>query len=417
MRFKVTKYEHYIIRIIIIFLLLISYDSFWFGTSGIAIFTTIRNIFLMLLPLVLLVVNKPKISQKNGKILLFVILIVLFSSIINGNGVGAIALIISGMLLGLVFVNKYSATEFFSAFSDAILLIAAYSFLVWILVSLHFLPTSPISNMADVEMTTSCGCIFYPILANVAVRNSSFFREPGVYMILLNISLIFELFILTNKNRKIRVGLLIASLLSTISTAGIIICCIIMLVFCYKQKISFITWIIIFIVISTALSMEVLLGDYINEMFGKFETMTEYGSGFARYSSVVVPLNIFLDNPLFGCGFTQFPIEYEKTGYELFHRYIDSKGLATNTFLNIYAIFGIFFGVFMTCGLYQFCKLISRGSKFYALLFCLIYFLMFSNESMPYFSFLYIFFYYGFNRNSSYDFSKNKGTFCPAHNN
>lgn len=371
----------------------------------------------MLLPLVLLVVNKPKISQKNGKILLFVILIVLFSSIINGNGVGAIALIISGMLLGLVFVNKYSATEFFSAFSDAILLIAAYSFLVWILVSLHFLPTSPISNMADVEMTTSCGCVFFPILANIAVRNSSFFREPGVYMILLNISLIFELFILTNKNRTIRVGLLIASLLSTISTAGIIICCIILLVFCYKQKISFITWIIIFIVISTALSMEVLLGDYINEMFGKFETMTEYGSGFARYSSVVVPLNIFLDNPLFGCGFTQFPIEYEKTGYELFHRYIDSKGLATNTFLNIYAIFGIFFGVFMTCGLYQFCKLISRGSKFYALLFCLIYFLMFSNESMPYFSFLYIFFYYGFNRSSSYDFLKNKGTFCPAHNN
>lgn len=146
--------------------------------------------------------------------------------------------------------------------------------------------------------------------------------------------------------------------------------------------------------------LALLQKDYMNEIFGKFETIQESGSGFARYSSVLVPLNIFFQHPLLGCGFVQFPAEYERVGYELFNRYIDSKGLATNTFMNVFAIFGGFLGVFMLCGLYKFSKLLSSGRRIYTLLFCLILFLMFSNESMPYFSFLYIFFYYGFNRKS-----------------
>ena len=52
------------------------------------------------------------------------------------------------------------------------------------------------------------------------------------------------------------------------------------------------------------------------------------------------------------------------------------KGLATNTFMNVFAIFGGFLGVFMLCGLYKFSKLLSSGRRIYTLLFCLILFLM-----------------------------------------
>lgn len=392
--------------LIIASILIISYDSYWFNTSGISLFINIRNIYALLLPFFLFAINyKKKYSRKNLNLLLFVVFSVLFSSIINGNGLGSPILIFSGMMMGLVSVNKYSANEFFSSFSNVVLVISTYSLLIWTLVSSQIIPSSPISNIGDAQMTTAYGCIFFPILLDTVIRNSSFFREPGVFMILLNISLIFELFILKTKYRRIRIGILISCLATTLSTAGIIIAGFIFFIYLFQQKVSIYTWSILFVVFSVLLSSEIIAEEYLNEMFGKFETMEEYGSGFSRYSSVIIPLNIFLENFIWGCGFTQFPIEYERIGYELFNRYVDSKGLATNTFMNVFAIFGFLFGAYMMYGLYKFCQLLSFGNRAYALCFCLIFFMMFSNESMPYFPFLYIFFYYGFNRNC---LSKNK---------
>lgn len=355
----------------------------------------------MLLPLILISFNyKQKYLRKNINMLFIIETIIIISSVINGNSYGAPLLILSGLMFGLFFVTKYSSIYFFSSFCDIVLLISIYSFLIWICISLHILPTTTISNIADAHMTTSYGCVFFPILLDTIVRNSSFFREPGVFMILLNTSLIFELFALNNKYRKIRISILIASLLSTLSTAGIIISSLICIVFLFQRRVSFYAWIIVFIIIIMILSSEFIAEDYINEMFGKFETIDEYGSGFARYSSVLIPLNIFIHNPFWGCGFTQFPIEYEKFGYVLFNRYVDSQGMATNTFMNIFAIFGFLFGVYMICGLYKLSKLLSSGNKIYTLCFFLIFIMMFSNESMPYFPFLYIFLYYGFNKHS-----------------
>lgn len=398
--FRAEKKRYYQLCVIVALLLIVSYDSYWFGTSGIAIFERLRNVFILFLPIILFAINyKQKYLQKNIHLLLILQIIVFFSSIMNGNTLGAPLLIFSGMILGVFFEKKYSVVEFFSSFSDVVLAISLYSLIIWLCVNAHILPSTPISNIADAEMTTSYGCVFFPILLGTVIRNSSIFREPGVFMIILNIALIFELFFLNNKYRNLRVGILIATLLSTFSTGGIISGCMIVLTSLFNKRNSVYAWMAVFGIISI-LAFGFVTEDYMNEIFGKFETIQESGSGFARYSSVLVPLNIFFQHPLLGCGFVQFPAEYERVGYELFNRYIDSKGLATNTFMNVFAIFGGFLGVFMLCGLYKFSKLLSSGRRIYTLLFCLILFLMFSNESMPYFSFLYIFFYYGFNRKS-----------------
>lgn len=398
--FRPEKKRYFQLCLIVASLLIVSYDSYWFGTSGIVLFERLRNIFVLSLPIILLVVNyKRKYSHKNIKLLLIVQTIVFCSSVMNGNSLGAPLLIFSGMTIGLFFIGKYSVVEFFSSFSDVVLVISLYSLVIWLCVTAHIIPSVPISNIADAEMTASYGCVFFPILLGTVIRNSSIFREPGVFMIILNMSLIFELFFLNNKYRNVRIGVLVTTLLSTFSTGGIISGSMIIFTFFLHRKISVYTWITAFLVVSI-LVLSFVTEDYVNEVFGKFETIQESGSSFARYSSVLVPLNIFFHHPLLGCGFIQFPEEYERVGYELFNRYIDSKGLATNTFMNVFAVFGGFLGVFMFWSLYNFCKLISSGNRIYAVWFCLIFFVMFSNESMPYFPFLYIFFYYGFNRKS-----------------
>lgn len=402
-KIEIIKNKSYIkLCLIVAFLLIVSSESYWFGTSGIIMLERLKNIALILFPFIMILLNYRQKYLYNNLSLLFIIeLIVILSSVINGNSFGAPLLIFSGMIFGLFLSTKYTVVEFFSSFSDIVLLLSIYSFLIWFCVSLHILPSNVISNIADAHMTTSLGCIFFPILLDSIIRNSSIFREPGVFMILLNTSLIFELFILSNKYRKVRIAVLIAALISTFSTAGIIILSFIFLIFFFQRKVNIYTWGIVFIIIVIILSSSIIAEDYIDEMFGKFETIEEYGSGFARYSSFLIPLNIFIHNPLWGCGFTEFPIEYEKFGYELFNRYVDSQGMSTNTFMNIFAIFGCFFGLFMVYGLYKFCKLLSSGNKVYTFSFYIIFFMMFSNESMPYFPFLYIFFFYGFNKKLS----------------
>lgn len=393
-----TGKRYYQLCLIVASLLIVSYDSYWFGTSGIVLFERFRNVFVLFLPIMLLAVNyKQKYLKKNINLLLIVQTIVFCSSIMNGNSFGAPLLIFSGMMIGIYIVTKYSAIEFFSSYSDVVLVISLYSLAIWLCVTVHIIPSIPVSNIADAEMTASYGCVFFPISLGTVIRNSSIFREPGVFMIILNISLIFELFFLNNRYRNVRIGVLVITLLSTFSTGGIISGSMIIFTFLLYRKNNVRTWISIFFIVSI-LVFSFVTEEYVNEMFGKFETIQESGSGFARYSSVLVPLNIFFHHPLLGCGFIQFPEEYERIGYEIFNRYIDSKGLATNTFMNVFAVFGGFLGIFMLLGLYKFCNLLSFGSRIYTALFCLILFMMFSNESMPYFPFLYIFFCYGFNR-------------------
>lgn len=112
--FRAEKKRYYQLCVIVALLLIVSYDSYWFGTSGIAIFERLRNVFILFLPIILFAINyKQKYLQKNIHLLLILQIIVFFSSIMNGNTLGAPLLIFSGMILGVFFEKKYSVVEFF----------------------------------------------------------------------------------------------------------------------------------------------------------------------------------------------------------------------------------------------------------------------------------------------------------------
>ena len=89
-------------------------------------------------------------------------------------------------------------------------------------------------------------------------------------------------------------------------------------------------------------------------------------------------------------------MEYVQVGQELYHRYVDPQGLSTNTLMNVFAVWGFFMGVFYIYGFFKLSRLISKGRNIISTILMLIcIFLMFSNENMPYWPFIYIFMFYG----------------------
>ena len=55
--FRAEKKRYYQLCVIVALLLIVSYDSYWFGTSGIAIFERLRNVFILFLPIILFAIN------------------------------------------------------------------------------------------------------------------------------------------------------------------------------------------------------------------------------------------------------------------------------------------------------------------------------------------------------------------------
>lgn len=390
-----SKYKRSVyLYILLTALIIISYDTYWFGTSGIGPLVLFRNIFIVLLPIILLIVNNVRIYKYPFYLLVYFIFVILLSSLVNQNSYGAPLIIISSLLLGLYLVSKYNLNEILSAFSNIILGISIYSVVIWFLCVIGIFNTISISNIADTPILSAYGCVFYEIPLTAFFRNSAIFREPGLFMVLVNLALLFDLFFNKFQNINLRILLYGLTILTMVSTGGIICYLLILLYHMLANNSGAKLWILMIIII-WGVTYALDLTEWIDSLFAKFETIESEGSAFARMSSIFVPLDIFTQYPLFGCGYDQFPDEYVKSGYKLFHRYIDSKGLATNTLMNLFAIWGVFVGCGVVYGISKFIKLITKSSKRDYLFFCMIFLMLFSNESMPYWPFIYIFIIYG----------------------
>ena len=378
-------------------MLIISYDTYWFGTSGIKIFEVLRNLFAVCLPIGIYVKYPHTKFTMLGSMLLFLLVSVIsLSSLFNENSISAPLLIFSGIFVGFYLVTKYSFYSVAKCFANIIIVISFYSFIVWIGCATGHITMSETTNIADNSVFTAFGCVFFSSVGDVFLRNSAIFREPGVYMIVLNFAIMFELFVLKDKHMWTRVVILITAMISLFSTGGFI--CVALTLVTYSIRSP--RGIMIIILLSALLSMIIIptIDDEILELvfYNKFDEMETSGSGFARMSSFFIPLEIFLDYPLLGCGFKQFEVEYVKEAFILYGRYVDPHGMSSNTIMNIFAIWGAVFGVFVVYGFFKLSRLISyHKSILIALLLCTDLFMMFSNENMPYWPFMYIFLLYG----------------------
>lgn len=345
-------------------------DTLLFGTNGNNSFIIARYIVLVLFSIYY---TSKKFIIKKSQVVIIVFLFYVINALLTGFKVGFIynALV---LYFGTVFCLSVPFNQFKKMFVGIVYVIALFSIILYFLNLLYpqvitYLPS--FSNSQDIP--------FYhaglsATVEGYSMRNFGLFREPGVYMIYLNIALLFE--ILSDNMSMKRVLVFILAIFTTLSTSGFLIGAIIMsiLVFRSEKKSYSLMLIVLMILAYFYVSTNETIN---NELFHKIQEQTY--SYYARLSSITVPLYMILHNPL-GVGPDMYDVLFPKISYSLYSVVIRASD-STNTFLKLLAVYGPFIFIIYSYYFIRFCscfsaKNIVRLLVFIVLLLCL------SNEDL-----------------------------------
>lgn len=217
-------------------------------------------------------------------------------------------------------------------------------------------------------------------------RNMAFFREPGVYMMYLNVAIIINLF--SYKKPVLRnLIVYILAMITTMSTAGYVILLLIIFVYFALKKSKVGVFVILVSAMLLAFSYNYISNmDIYVDTIGKFNTTSDkYASAEARYASTTAPLYIMLHNPVTGTGLGMFTSEFESYVNRVYHVSYTREGTSTNTLLNLGAIYGVFMLFLLLYYLMNFVKKIhSTKSSIINALLIVAFLLMLSNEEVYY---------------------------------
>lgn len=226
-------------------------------------------------------------------------------------------------------------------------------------------------------------------------RNSSFFREPGVFQMYLVWAMMLEVF----WKKKINVMnciVFLTALITTFSTTAYIAVAILVVCYFFKKgddrdavikKILFVAGglLLIWVVRYT----DLLAPDGI--IFGKF-TSSGHPSVSARYASFIVNIIMIFKSPLWGNGLSFTGENFSAYAME----YLNLK-VSDNTIMVLYmmATLGIIFGILFMIGIWKYCTKIteSRMLQFGLLS---IFLVLFIGENLIFSPITYIFVFYGF---------------------
>lgn len=379
---------------ILVFLLVftivwINEDSFIFSVNSNYNYIIAKYIIYCFLIVVLVSLN---ISGYNNSIYVLglIILLICLTSIFNFDFTGGYIYQIITIVLSFLLVKEIRFIVFSEIFCKVMYFLSIVSLAVYLIVL-----ALPSILLHFPEMTNIAGTKCYNLYLSVIFkgdgyslsRNTSIFREPGVFMIYLNIALIFSLFLNKTMNRKYILVYLIA-IISTMSTAGVILggLIIALSIFFDQKKHKKIDKYVIIVLFLMSLTYFATNEEIYKQVFDKLNSNSgSYNSTMARIVSLLVPVVIFYHNPLWGAGLSSFSSEFTKYSISNYGISFLSGGTATSTITNKFATYGLFFGVIFVIAIFLFSIKISarRGYLFSTLLF-LVMVALFTNEDMRY---------------------------------
>ena len=402
---KITK--NTIFQYISIFILIFSTDTFvTFANKNENIRTTFFILTLFLL-LYILMFKYIRLSRTKIQIWLLMILSILCCMVINMDiGHGNIYIIFL-LAFGMILSSVITYDDFKKVFINIMVIICTFSLILYVFtgIIIRYYSYFPIiTNIRGTQVIcfgVSNVCRFIDEIP----RNYGPFWEPGVYAIYLCIALIFSL--RAGKPITKREIILMLGVLTTFSTAGIIILFIIFFDYAYIQHIFYRDrtrknvaqknnhFKIIFVVITIALAVFAFTNYNIRlVVFSKFLKQDyRYTSTLARLTSISGNLYIWLEHPLFGSG----PSKLES----LYLSYLRERGYAansnTNGFLIHFSMYGIINGILYTYCLYHFINLV-RQKKTSKLIIFIIFLMMMSTEPLMLSAFFNTIPFYGINK-------------------
>jgi len=378
--------KYYVIFFIIIF---ISDDTFNFGTNNNFVYIIIKYVLYLILTVYLLLKSNLSflIKVTKSSLVFYAILLsisgtIFFNFDISGGYIYQFWL----LFLGFSIANFFSNEQFIDVYLRFLYVLTYLSLGVFIIANvfpsiIYVFPVQINSAEANVYNLGFCMVSF----ENAFVRNMSIFREPGVFMIYLNLGILFELFFKSRMNKK-HLFVFIAAIFTTLSTAAFIIVAAIFVAYLFtktkdklilKNKVFIISLIFVAVIVIIA-STE--LRSMIFDKIGK-DNISD-GSSLSRAISVLANLKIFSDNIFFGVGIKNYPLFFEKYTRDLIGFGLD-VGNNTNTITTVFAVYGFFFGALFIFMLVSFSKKTSNLIIVRSLVF-LVLIMLYSNEDLRY---------------------------------
>lgn len=373
----------------------VSNDTFWFSTSGIQPWVEMP-LYLIIILLTLFFFPRDYKNRKIAPLLIFLGLLMFFSSIINEGKITGATIVLPILFIDAYLISsKISFEDYSRAFSNLILIGTLYSIIIWLLASLKILPIVYYETTGGASSLSCCFCQFNS--AVIFLRNSFVFREPGLFQIYINVALMFDIYSRKDKISIKRILIYVFGVITTLSTAGIITLGIIMYIYFSRSKFNY-TSIFLLSIISIACYFAYTSADMIDVVFGKMSG----GLSASRTSSVVISIAIMFSNIknfIFGVGVSDLSQIYSKLGEKILGVEMEADGMLTNTFFNSAATFGIWIFIYFSIGFYLLSKSLAgiKGRRNFFLIF-IVFFLLFSNEAMYYSIFPHLLAFYGFNK-------------------
>lgn len=388
-----------IIATITLFLLL-TIDAGFYSNERIGgtirlVIVGVAILFIFITRLQKTVLSNAFFSHLKRTFLVFVISLIM--PIIYGSyNIKQMIIMLAAWCIGYLFTLFVPYQEFKEVYLSIIRFLAVYSLVTFVL---GIILPGVIEILPTIEKN---GTTYYNVLfsvvsgSNFVTRNFGIFWEPGAFSIYLNVALYLELF--ENKFNIKRVALLAITVLTTVSTLGIVCMVILFAAFLTTDKEVSSSRVKGLVVTAGALGLIVLIiygGDYIYHAFNKLDmsgtTINE--STAVRINAIVYPGSAFLENPILGVGYDDY----------LFIQQRFCQEMATCSFINWLCLFGLVGGLIPIIGCIRFFTVNNHGmlTNFALFIFTII---LFSTENFVQLIFIYIIFFLGFNKRSKKKF-------------
>lgn len=360
---------------------------------------TIRIFLLIILPFPLCLLDSSRFKSINitSSILFFYFLVLILLNGLRDNNLNNYILLLVPVYLGFMISWLIDIQIFIKFFCRIMLFLASYSLIIFMV---GFLFPSLIEQLPFLGYRLDSQAEVHDALFSVFLTNTTYIRnyglawEPGAFA-LLNC---FALYFVGMSRKQFRIGYIAIfslTIVTTFSTMGYAVMAGIYIVLINKLcnqkqkrrmlKIGGIFLVGCIIVLSFQSIREVVFSK-LRGLFLESDGEVSYTTQ-ARLNAIIYPFKAFLSSPIIGIGYDSFSIlNIEKC-----------NGVATNTILNWFALFGSLFG--LPC-IYFYLRVFLNHAKIFKLnifsiiILLLSFILLLSTESLLRISLIYIIIFY-----------------------
>lgn len=385
-------------------LIFISDDTILFGTNIDTNYLVFKYFAYFVVIIILLMRLRLDLIKDFGIYFLYVILVsIALTSVFNLDFSGGYAYQAVVVFLAFLIVQSLDFSLFSDIFTKYVFVLSSLSLLIFLVASysawiLDYFPTG--ENTAGVEFVTFyVGSVYRGV---GEVRNASIFREPGVFAIYILFAILFQLFLSVKINIKFIVCFFVA-LFSTFSTAAFIAMSFAAVGYMFKDSAScfqskIVLSALFFMIMAFVFGLQ---EDFYYKLFSKLDSdSTSFGSLIARAASIVVNFEIFKNNLLFGSGLRDYGALFQEYSILYFEEPLEASGQSTNSYMSIFANFGLLYGLVVIWALIRLSGKLSDRFVVKAVLFVLLG-LIFSSQDMRYSLFFYVLIFYGLKNHKS----------------